>query len=86
MSIYMTTYQNQMYLIYSTTGLVQGPYIADPIPLFQTCATIGQPGGDCGNYAGTAYPFWRGPDASEVILSWSVNGGAETQMALVTFS
>lgn len=84
MSIYMTSDQNEIYLIYSTTGLVQGPY-SDPVEIFETCPTISQ-GVDCGNYAGNAYPFWRGTDASEVILSWSVNGGAETQMALVTFS
>lgn len=84
MSIYMTSDQNEIYLIYSTSGLVQGPY-SDPVEIFESCPTINQ-GVDCGNYAGTAYPFWRGPDASEVILSWSVKGGAETQMALVTFS
>ena len=80
MSIFMTTFQNEIYLIYSTTGNVQGPY-TEPVLLFETCPSIA-----CGNYAGSAYPFWRGSDASEVILSWSVNGGAETQMALVTFS
>ena len=86
MSIYMTSDQNEIYLIYSTSGLVQGPY-SDPVQIFQTCPTINlTPSVDCGNYAGFAYPFWRRSDASEVILSWSVNGGAETQMALVTFS
>ena len=77
-SIFMSSWQNQMYLIYSTTGDVQGPY-TEPVLVFDTCS-------GCGNYAGSAYPFWRGSDASEVILSWSVNGGDETQMALVTFS
>ena len=77
-AIYMTNDQNDFWLTYSTTGSLQGPY-SYPVDIFATCA-------GCGNYAGSAYPYWRGPDASEVILSWSVNGGAETQMALVTFT
>ncbi len=86
MSIFMTSFQNEIYLIYSTTGNVQGPY-TEPVLLFETCPSVHDtPPVACGNYAGSAYPFWRGSDASEVILSWSVNGGAETQMALVTFS
>lgn len=85
MCIYMTSNQNDFYLTYSTTGQVQGPY-STPVSIFQSVPDTGCGGLDCGNYAGTAYPFWRGPDASEAIISWSWNGGAETQMALITFS
>ena len=80
----MTSNGNEFSLIYSTSGQVQGPY-STPVLIF---SSVPDPGcvGYCDNYAGAAYPFWRGADASEVVISWSWNGGAETQMALVTFS
>lgn len=65
-------------MIYSTTGDLQGPY-SEPVLVFDTC-------NGCGNYAGNAYPYWLGSNASQIMLSWSVGGGAETQMALLTFS
>lgn len=87
MCIYMTSDGNDFYLIYSSSGQVQGPYDSSPpLQIFQSTPDLGCGGADCGNYAGTAYPFWRGPDAQEVVISWSWDGGKETQMALITFS
>lgn len=85
MSIFMSDWQNEFFITYSTTGKVEGPYVKSYF-IFETCPTM--PTVDCHNYAGTAYPYWRGADASEVLLSWTVtpNGMKKTQMGLITFS
>lgn len=81
----MTDWQNEMFMTYSTSGKVEGPYVKS-IFVYETCPTM--PEVDCHNYAGNAYPYFRGADASEVLLSWTAmtNGMRQTQMGLITFS
>ena len=81
----MSDWQNEIFMTYSTSGKVEGPYNEAKF-IYETCPTM--PKVDCHNYAGNAYPYFRGADASELLLSWSVylNGMRKTQMGLITFS
>lgn len=73
-------------MTYSTSGKVEGPY-SKSVVIYESCPTMSEKI-DCQNYAGNAYPYWRGADASEVTLSWTVEppGTRKTQMGLITFS